>query len=564
MNVMCLSARKESVCNNIIDKFKVFFKTHDNINMDDVLYTLQVGRKNFEYRWAAVCETKEDFIRSLAGEDLKSVKMARMVKKNSNIIFAFAGQGSQYVGMGKMLYQNNCLYKKYFDECADILLNILKDDIRKIIFEQEDDEVLAQTRITQPVIFSVEYSLAKTLIDMGIKPRALIGHSLGEYTAACIADVFCLKDALRIVCKRGGMMQKCEAGSMLSVGLSEKNIRNRLIENIEIAAVNAEDMCVIAGRSQDVMRQQEILESEGIGCKKLATSHGFHTMLVEPALEELRNEIENTKLNQPQIPYVSNLTGAWIEGRQAVDVNYWLQHARRTVKFTEASNCILSTFQEALVLEVGPGRTMTSLIRKASNWSNKCRTTLFLANNGEENELKQFYNGLAELWISGVDINWNNYYRGRKMKKVPLPSYCFERDTHILNAKYQNYNLVENYSESNEEYEVDSTLFEKSRRNISAIYEEPKGDIEINLTNFLGKLLGIKNIGRYDNFFELGGNSMLGTQVISWVNNQYPVNMTMNQFFEKSTVCELAEAINAMLMEMLEGLSLEEMNMLMT
>lgn len=563
MNIMCLSARRESACNNIINKYKVFLETHDTINLENVLYTLQTGRKSYEYRWAAVCESREDYIKALKGENFKHVRIGKLVKKNNDIVFAFAGQGSQYLGMGKIFYQNNYLYKKYFDECADILLDILKDDVRKIIFEQDDERVIAQTNIAQPLIFSVEYSLAKTLMDLGIKPKALIGHSLGEYSAACIAGVFALKDALRIVCRRGEMMQRCETGAMLSVRIGEEEIKGRLLDGIEMAAVNAKDMCVVAGKSQDIVRQQRVFESEEIGCEILATSHGFHSFMIEPALDELKYEIENTKLSQPQIPYVSNLTGTWIKEEQVKDVNYWIQHARKMVKFREASNCILSNIPNAIIVETGPGRTMASLISKSDNWSDKNKKVLLLYNSGREHELRQFYSGIMELWVNGVDINWNSYYKGQGMKKVSLPTYCFERDTHILRTKYQNYNSIEYKTEINELYESSNVAIENNRNNISTVYEKPKGHIEINLAGFLEKLLGIKNIGRYDNFFELGGNSMLATQVISWINNQYPINITMTEFFEKSTICELADIVNEMLMEVLDNMSLEELNILL-
>lgn len=558
MNIMCISARREAECNNLLDKYVTFMEKNDTYSLENILYTLQVGRKSYEYRWAATYDTAEEYVAALKGENLKCVKIGKNVKAKNNIIFAFAGQGSQYVGMGKELYEQNEIYKKHFDECADLLLNILKKDIRTIIFNSNNEEQLKQTEIAQPTIFSVEYALAKTLMDMGIKPKALIGHSLGEYTVACIAGVFELQDALRIVCKRGEMMQSCEKGSMLSVKLTEEEIRSKLLEGVEIAAINTSNLIVVAGKEEAISKQQALLEQEGVECRKLATSHGFHTAMIEPALEKLQYEIENTQTNMPQISYVSNLTGTWIDNK-VQDVKYWLDHARNTVRFAQSSKFLLEKFADAIILEVGPGRTMTSLMRKSEAWSQKHKAVLFLDNKGNENELKQFYSGLMELWVSGVNINWNNYYKDKKMKRVPLPTYCFKKEVHILETKYQQ--ETENISpvEVAKGQEVTCKEVTDSRENISTVYVEAEGEIEIRLVEFLERLLGVQPIGRYDNFFELGGNSMLATQVISWINNEYPINITMQDFFETSTVAELGEVINNLIMEVIGNLSLEEL-----
>lgn len=209
-----------------------------------------------------------------------------------------------------------------------------------------------------------------------------------------------------------------------------------LLEGVEIAAINTSNLIVVAGKEEAISKQQALLEQEGVECRKLATSHGFHTAMIEPALEKLQYEIENTQTNMPQISYVSNLTGTWIDNK-VQDVKYWLDHARNTVRFAQSSKFLLEKFADAIILEVGPGRTMTSLMRKSEAWSQKHKAVLFLDNKGNENELKQFYSGLMELWVSGVNINWNNYYKDKKMKRVPLPTYCFKKEVHILETKYQ-------------------------------------------------------------------------------------------------------------------------------
>lgn len=283
------------------------------------------------------------------------------------IVFLFTGQGSQYPNMGKALAQKLPLFHDTIKECCQLFTQHLGQDLYTIIYpaveqEAKSAELLKQTWITQPALFSIEYSLAKAWQSLGVLPTAMIGHSIGELVSASISGVMKLADAVKIVAGRGKLMQQMEPGAMLAVSLSEEKAKVWVSDKISLAVINAENACVLAGSLSAIADLEPKLKQSRVACKRLATSHAFHTPMMEPMLAPFQALFENVTLAEPEIPYISNVTGTWITSKQATSPEYWAQQIRSTVRFHQGLSKLLPSAE--LFLELGPGSILCNLAKK--------------------------------------------------------------------------------------------------------------------------------------------------------------------------------------------------------
>jgi acyl transferase domain-containing protein len=258
----------------------------------------------------------------------------------------FSGQGAQYVNMGLELYRTESTFREEVDRCSEILKPLLSLDLRDILYPEERNgegaaEKLRQTFITQPALFVIEYALAKLWMSWGMHPAVMVGHSIGEYVAACLAEVFSLEDALFLVATRGRLMQQRPAGSMLAVQLSEKDIERFLNQRLSLAAVNAPGFCVASGETEAVKQLESDLEKSNVAFTPLHTSHAFHSKMMEPILDAFKEQVGQVRVSPPKIPFVSNLTGTWITSEEAMDPSYWAKHLRQTVRFSDCMQELL-------------------------------------------------------------------------------------------------------------------------------------------------------------------------------------------------------------------------------
>ena len=281
----------------------------------------------------------------------------------------FPGQGAQHVGMGRELYRHEGLFREQVDYCCEYLKQHLGFDLRDVLYPSEEntDQAavrLKQTSVTQPALFVVEFALARVWMSWGVKPRAMIGHSIGEYVAACLAGVLTLEDALALVALRGKLMQSLPEGAMLSVALSEDELRGLLSPQLSLAVINGPSLSVASGPAEAIAELQDRLAGMNVACRRLVTSHAFHSRMMEPVLEEFRTQVARVKLNEPSIPYLSNLTGTWVQASEVTEPGYWARHLRQTVRFAAGARELLGDGNGAnsVLLEVGPGRTLSSLV----------------------------------------------------------------------------------------------------------------------------------------------------------------------------------------------------------
>ncbi|MDB9527410.1 SDR family NAD(P)-dependent oxidoreductase [Oscillatoria sp. CS-180] len=399
----------------------------------DVAYTLQVGRQAFEHRRMLVCQTSEEAAQHLGNLASDRVLTRSRVSAPHSVVFLFPGQGAQYVNMGRDLYDSEPLFRACVDDCAEQLQPHLGLDLRPILYSDNEAAIatathqLQQTAIAQPALFVIEYALAQLWITWGVQPEAMLGHSVGEYVAACLAGVFSLETALALIAIRGRLMQQMPSGAMLAISLAADALAPWLGPELELAVLNGPNSSVVSGPEAAIADLQQRLQAQSINCRRLQTSHAFHSQMMAPIVETFVADVATNSLQAPQIPYLSNVTGTWITATEATQPEYWGQHLRQTVQFSSGVEQLLLD-PHAIVLEVGPGRTLTSLIRR--QFTVEC-DRLLLTSLRHPKEQKSDAAGLmttlGQLWLAGCDLNWRAFYQHEQRYRVPLPTYPFQR-----------------------------------------------------------------------------------------------------------------------------------------
>ena len=440
--LLTVSARTASAldaaCANLIE----FLKQNPATNMADVAHTLRAGRKSFEHRRMLVCTDVEEAVTAL--QALTPDRLFSSVQEATNrpLTFMFPGQGSQFVGMSAELYRSERIFRERVDYCSEFLKSTLQLDLREVLFPEESGREeaarkLDQTLITQPALFVVEYALACLLMEWGVRPSSMIGHSIGEYVAACLAGVFSLEDALRLVAARGRLMQNLPGGSMLAVQLSESGVRAMLNGELSLAAVNGVGQCVVSGPGHAVAQFEQRLAAEGVTYQSLRTSHAFHSAVVEAALEPFVEAFEGVELNPPQTPFISNVTGTWITAEEATDPHYWARHMRQTVRFLDGVEELLKA-PEAVLLEVGPGLTLKTLARwHPAKKPQQLILSSLPSQREHQPEVAYLLKTLGHLWLAGIESDWVAFNADERRSRLPLPTYPFERQRYWVDLRPQ-------------------------------------------------------------------------------------------------------------------------------
>ncbi|MDB6121032.1 MAG: 6-deoxyerythronolide-B synthase, partial [Pedosphaera sp.] len=435
--MLMLSAKTATALETATKNLIGYLRENPRIKLADVACTLQTGRKRFSHRRMVVCENAEDAISALESADPKRVLTTTAEHTERPVAFMFTGQGSQYVNMGRELYELEPSFRETVDHCSELLQPHLGLDLRTILFPGSEQAEWAstqihQTAITQPVLFVIEYSLAALWMQWGLRPEAMIGHSIGEYVAACLAGVFSLEDALMLVAARGRLMQEQPGGAMIAVPLPEAELTPYLNEKISLAAINGPGLCVLSGSFEAMASVEKQLEEKDIAIHRLHTSHAFHSAMMEPMLKLFANKFGKIRLQPPQIPFLSNVTGRWITAEEATNPEYWLRHARQTVRFSEGLQTLLQDF-DGVLLEVGPGRTLSRLTMQhpARNADQVVLTSLRHPED-EGSDLAFLLRSLGQAWSAGVRVDWAGFYAQERRCRVCLPTYPFEHQRYWI------------------------------------------------------------------------------------------------------------------------------------
>jgi acyl transferase domain-containing protein/acyl carrier protein len=430
--LLVLSAKTESSLEKATANLLNHLRSEPDVALNDVAYTLQVGRQKFNHARVLVCANKEEAIDALAALDSRSVVTGSQENVAPSVAFMFPGQGAQHVQMARGLYRDEPTFRAQIDLCSELLQPLVGHDLREVLFPSEGktDEMAAklrQTCLAQPALFVIEYALAALLMDWGLRPVAMIGHSLGEYVAACLAGVFSLEDALRLVAERGRMMQQMPAGAMLSVALSEQETRILLNEKLSIAAINSPSLTVVSGEIDAVGQLEQTLAARGVeGVRRLATSHAFHSEMMDPILEPFTALVAGMQLHPPKLPYISNRTGNLVTAEEATNPLYWASHLRETVRFSEGLDSLLAQ-NRAILLEVGPGQTLGSLAKRRPAAADRLVLSLMRHAEDQQSDDKVLLRALGRVWLAGFPVNWDGFHKHDKCQRTPLPTYPFDR-----------------------------------------------------------------------------------------------------------------------------------------
>ena len=546
--LLVLSARSEKSLERRKGDLTEFLRNNRNLSKKDVAFTLALGRNHMPLRSYAVALNLTD-VTDNNGPFTDGIVTGNI----SKIAFMFPGQGAQYVNMGLNLYQNIANFREILDECFGIYENETGEDLKSILFNNtpssDSDARLASTDIAQPSLFIVEYALAKTLELFGIKPNYLIGHSIGEYVAACLSGVFDLKTALRIVIKRGQLMRKMPGGKMLAVRSEINRLAEISNELFEIAAHNASESCTISFEAKDEERVKAILSESSISCVPLNTSHAFHSKAFEPILADFRNYINTFNLKKPEIPFISCLTGNFISEEEAITGAYWAKQLRNTVRFREGLSKIAG-IEDSIFLEVGPNTHLGSIARQSKEINNKKLIISTLGKSDSKDERIKVIEAVGNMFNLGFTINFTKLQQGNSFRKIGLPTYPFERNSYWI-AFEQSQTSLQGKSAPDE-----TTIFDikpdQDEINILKHCENIEEEVEktsIRIEKVWTTLMGRDNIGLDDDFFEIGGQSLLALQLLNGLREEFGHKVSVKEFLDNSTIRKLSvlvhEKINA-------------------
>jgi acyl transferase domain-containing protein/acyl carrier protein len=398
-----------------------------DVPLADVAYTLQVGRQRMAWRRAAVCRDTAEAIAALdAGGETANDGDA---PETPTVVFVFPGQGAQHRGMGRALYDRERVFRDQIDRCAELLIPGLGIDLREPMYADRDgDRSLDETWLAQPALFATEYALATLWESWGVRPAAMIGHSLGEYVAACVSGVLTLDDALRLVAVRGRLMQEMPRGAMLAVELGEEAIGGWLGDDAWLAAVNGATTCTVGGAEPAIAALEQTLRAAGIGAQRLPTSHAYHTPMMAGMIDRFVAEIARAPRATAGVPYISNVTGGWIAGDQIADARYWGRQLGEPVRFGSGINTLLAD-GERLFIEVGPGHGLSRMLRRRGIM----RACPSMGRHGGD-DTETLLRAVAHAWTAGADVDWARFHAGMRRVRVALPTYPFQRKRFWIDA----------------------------------------------------------------------------------------------------------------------------------
>ncbi len=428
--LLCVSAKTSAAlrrqCQNLYDHLQ----KDEEMDLGDLAFTLNLGRSEYAYRTSFVCADREEALEQFRVG--ASANSADSSDKSGKVVFMFSGQGSQYRDMGRTLYEDAPLFREIVDQCFDAIEADLGVDPREIVFPKAEAsprsaDLLSQTRFAQPILFVIEYALARYWQSLGVRPSAMIGHSVGEYVCACLSDVLSESDALSLICARGRLMQSMPTGSMLAISESPEVVTEFAAGmGLDLAAVNSARSSVISGDSNAIEQAKRELDSKDILYRDLHTSHAFHSRMMDGMLAEFEEMVSAVAFKSPKIPYISNLTGDWIADRQLKNTAYWRDHLRSTVRFADGIETLLES-KPTVLLEVGPGLALRTFAAHQSLGSPVTIETSLPHPKESIDSHSFFLNSLGRLWEKGVNVDWQAFHADLSSKKIGLPFYPFER-----------------------------------------------------------------------------------------------------------------------------------------
>lgn len=425
--VITLSAASAAALEAMETSYTRFLAQNNDAEIAAIAATTQRSRSHYSYRTAIVGETAAEIRVRLSNESKRSEHRWRGKATRGGapaIAFLFAGQGAQYAGMGRALYEANPEFHRTLQRCEQILHGELERPLLEVMFAGPE-ELLQRTEYAQPALFALEYALAELLRSWGIGPCSVLGHSLGEYVAACIAGVFSLEEGIVLAARRGRLMQQLPGdGRMLAV-TAEKGTLDALIERfsseLSVAAINTPTQIVLSGDARAIEQVKAALQEQGLYCRELAVSHAFHSAQMIPALAPIESLLSNIDLRPPRLPLISNLYGGAVT-TELTDPTYWRDHARRPVQFAAGMRTMIEAGCEVFV-EIGPDKVLSYLTQDFD--ARPPVETVSTLRRGDHDWIA-LLETVARLYVRGAQIDWNSFQNGRKSRPARLPNYPFQ------------------------------------------------------------------------------------------------------------------------------------------
>lgn len=535
--LLLLSAKTSTALAAATQNLAQYLQANPDVNLADVAYTLDRGRKAFNYRRCVVGSDPADTAGALQTGDPRRVMARHTEARHPDVVFMFPGQGSQYVNMGVTFYRDEPVFRSVVDQCAELLAPLLGRDIRAVMYPADGDSdtseiSLKQTFFTQPALFVTEYALAQLWISWGVKPQATIGHSIGEFVSACLGGVFSLADALMLVATRGRLMWDLPSGAMLSVRLAAAEIEPRLTEDLAIAAINGPFLCVVSGPTESIDTLQKQLETDEIACRQLQTSHAFHSPMMDSIIAPFAEIVARVTLAPPQMPFISTVSGTWITDKQATDPLYWAAHLRQTVRFAEGIQTLWQQ-PERVLLEVGPRTTTATLARQQAQDLQQQVAISALSDRADDGaEWTAVLQAVGQLWLTGRSINWDNLDRRKTRQRLPLPTYPFDRQRFWIDPPPHSHRHGSNNPIANPHLSPQSEpAMSESEVHIPASRDRALIPL---LKTVIEETSGLEMIGvdASTTFLEMGLDSLSLTQVGLALKKKFKVKVTLRQLLE--------------------------------
>lgn len=551
-HLLTWSAKTKGSFDRIKNQLIEYLESNQTEDFRNLLYTMNIGRKKMRYRNSLVCENENDLIFKLKNS-MYSLKTDK--NNEEDIVFMFPGQGSQYTNMAQGLYEQFTVFRTEMNRCMKILEEQYNYDLKQLLMNDHPDDstvLINETAHTHATMFVVEYCTAKLLIHLGIQPKVILGHSIGEYAGACIAGVFSLEDALKIIVARGQIIQKLPRGHMLYVNAAEKEVLEYLSSEVSLALINTDKRVVLSGEKSAIEAVKDRIGNK-YNCKILHTSHAFHSSMLKDAIEPLRKVLSSVFMHEPSIRFMSNTTGKFVTGTELQTVDYWINHMMDTVNFRDE---VLTLKEENFrhYIEIGPGRTLSLFVKENLYDSEDIVTLNVIKDHNDKISDGQFFEEfLGKAWMNGLPLNWTAYYDEEKLYRISAPTYPFEeRELWIEGGINKTAKAKENDFPVWEESTVVEEIY--NRPDLSSKYEAPTNSIEENLVDILTELMGIYPMGIDDNFFELGGHSLLATQLIVRVKETFDIDLNLGQITEAATIRQMSELVIDEFSELLDNI----------
>ncbi len=501
---------------------------HPDLVPQDVAFTRQTGRSSLPYRRFVIADSRESLVAVLASPD--AAGEIRHAETSPQVAFLFPGQGAQYPRMGLALQAEFAVFRAELDQCLNLLEEASGRPVRAAL-EGAGSAELSQTVTSQPALFAVEYALARTWQSLGLEPASMVGHSIGEYVAAVIAGVMSVEDAAGVIAARGQLMQGLPAGKMLAVAIPEDEAVRFVARGADVAAVNASRACVLAGPPDVITSIEDELTQAAIPCRPLEVSHAFHSRMIDECLDSLRASLGQIRLSKPAIPFTSNVTGSWITDQQATSPDYWVEHTRKTVRFSDCLDTLLASTPELLV-EMGPGRALSGLVLRHPGRGSVQVVPSMPSARSEEPEPHAMSRALARAWTAGAPIRWASLWDGQG-RLVPLPAYPFQRRSHWPAAP-------SGPSAAPEIEEVAETRSGSPH----APADEPAAALADTVHDSFAKALGVP-VSDDTSFFDLGGDSLVAVQVVLALRAELGRELSLRDFVNNPTVSGLTALLAA-------------------